>query len=208
MTLVPVELAPEAAPLPEPVDALIRDAAARIDRFVEARTDDPIFGFVPSDFAAVYRVLWTIRSRRLAPGDAFLEWGSGFGVVALLAASLGFEATGIEIEPALVAEARRLAADHGLPVEFHEGSFLPAGAEPLADRTEEFAWLDVDGESAYEEMGLDPDDFDVIFAYPWPGEEHVVVDLFDACAATGALLVTYEGVEAVRVQRKARRRLR
>lgn len=66
----------------------------------------------------------------------------------------------------------------------------------------EFAWLDTDAPSAYDDLGVDVDDFDVLFAYPWPGEEDVVVDLFERYAAVGALLVTYQGVEAVHVRRK------
>ena len=36
------------------------------------------------------------------------------------------------------------------------------------------------------ELGLDPDDFDIVFAYPWPGEEQIIFDLFASHAATGA----------------------
>jgi len=89
-----------------------------------------------------------------------------------------------------------------LPVEFVAGSFLPVGSEHLADRTEEFAWLRSDAPSAYDDLGLDPRDFDLVFAYPWPGEEHVLLGLFDRCAADGALLVTYQGKDGVRVRRR------
>jgi hypothetical protein len=54
-------------------------------------------------------------------------------------------------------------------------------------------------------LQLDPDDFDIIFAYPWPGEEQVIFDLFADNAAVGALLLTYLGQEGLRLQRKVKR---
>jgi hypothetical protein len=69
---------------------------------------------------------------------------------------------------------------------------------------DDFAWMTTDAQAAYEDLGLEPDDFDLIFAYPWPGEEQVIFDLFADCAATGALLLTYHGLEGVRLQRKRR----
>ena len=39
-----------------------------------------------------------------------------------------------------------------------------------------------------------------MFAYPWPGEAVTVFELFAAFAAPGALLVTYEGMEAMHVR--------
>jgi hypothetical protein len=51
-------------------------------------------------------------------------------------------------------------------------------------------------------MGLDINDFDMVFAYPWPGEQHVIERLFDRFAADGALLMTYNGTEGVRLFRR------
>ncbi len=48
------------------------------------------------------------------------------------------------------------------------------------------------------------DDFDVIFAFPWPAEEEMYCDLFARFAASGALLVTYSALDDVRVYRNAR----
>jgi SAM-dependent methyltransferase len=209
MALVEVPVEIHAGALPSELSEVVATATRRIDAFVEARIRDPIPGFVPSDFEAVARVLLGVRKAWLAPGDLFLEWGSGFGVVALLASRLGFRAHGIEIQQDLVHASETLASELGADVSFHAGSFLPEGAEDRVPPMGEFAWLDTDAESAYEAMGLDPEDFDVIFAYPWPGEEEVVLELFDRYAARGALLVTYRGRDAVHVHRKVReRRLR
>ena len=205
MPLVDVDLALDPIPLPAPIQTLYKEAESQIDHFVESRLDDPIVGFVPSDFPAVYAALYEIVARRLAPGRLFCEWGSGFGIVAMTAASLDFDACGIEIEDELVERARDLADEFELPVEFVRGSFIPEGGEAVADGTTEFAWLRTDAPSGYDELGLDPQDFDVVFAYPWPGEEDTIYALFERYGATGALLVTYQGVEDVRARRKVAR---
>ena len=127
------------------------------------------------------------------------------GVVASLAAMLGFEACGIEINRDLVAEAERLAEDFGLSVEFVCGNIIPPGGDRYADTAAvEMAWLSMGGADAYDLLGLDIDDFDAIFAYPWPGETEVIDGLFERYAAAGAVLATYNGLEGMRIQRKVR----
>ncbi len=204
MGLAHVDLVPVAGDLPPPLEALVLEAGRRIDAFVEARVRRPIYAFVPSDFRVVYGALLTVRERWLAPGDEFLEWGSGFGVVTMLAAAIGFSARGIEIEPDLVIEARRLARDFGAPVEFYVGSLLPAAEVGVTPPDGEVSWLDTTAQSAYEDLGMDLDELDVVFAFPWPGEGQVLLDVFEAHAAVGALLVTYEGIEGVQTWRKVR----
>ena len=201
MPLVDVDLGEVSVGMPDRVREFVREAERRLEEFVEGRLDDPIVGFVPSDFHAVFGVLAAISERHLATGGLFCEWGSGFGVVAMMASEVEFDACGIEIEQDLVDAAQELADEHDLPVEFVCGSFIPQGGEDVADIVGDFAWLRTDAPSAYDELGLDPDDFDVIFAYPWPGEEQAIYDLFERYAAAGALLVTFQGVEAVRVMR-------
>jgi len=161
--------------------------------------------FVPSDFEQVYRTLAWVDEAHLAAGRRFLEWGSGIGVVACLAAQLGFDAVGIEVELALVEIAKSLAADHDIDVEFACGSYVPSGAEPFVDTAGEVTWLRTDRPDSYADLDLEPEDFDLIFAYPWPGEEQVIFDLFQNCAAVGALLLTYHGQDGLRLQRKVRR---
>ena len=131
---------------------------------------------------------------------------TALGARSLPLCDLDFDACGIEIECDLVDAAQELADEHELPVEFVCGSFIPVGGEDVADHVGDFAWLRTDAPSAYDELGLDPQDFDVIFAYPWPGEEDTVIELFDRYAAVGALLVTYQGRDDVHVRRKVRRK--
>jgi hypothetical protein len=76
----------------------------------------------------------------------------------------------------------------------------------LVDQQAEITWLRTDGLAAYDQLDLEIDDFDLVYSYPWPGEEHVVDELFDTCAAVGALLLTYHGQDGIRLQRKVKPR--
>lgn len=199
---LPLELPQES--VPAKVARLIADAQQRIaDLEDESRASIP--AFVPSDFELVYRGLIAIQSANLATGRRLLEWGSGIGVVTCLAVSVGFNAVGIEIEPKLVRIAENLAKAHRIPTQFVYGSFVPEGAEPQVDFARDVNWLSTGGPDGYDELELEPDDFDVVFAYPWPGEEQVIFDLFVGCAAVGALLLTYHGLEGLRLHRKVKR---
>lgn len=206
MPLVDVELTLHGFGLPTDVEAFLSEADSRIARFSEispARTR----GFVASDFATVYRALRPIAEGQLGPCHSFCEWGSGFGAVASLAAMLEFDACGIEIDRPLFELSIALAQDYGLPTEFVHGSFVPQGGESIAEEVYtsnggDFFWLETNADNAYDELGLDPDDFDLIFAYPWPGEEDVIDCLFEHFAADGALLLTYGEIDSVRVRRK------
>ena len=74
--------------------------------------------------------------------------------------------------------------------------------EPWLDSLAETAWIESGGADAYEDLGLDVDDFGLIFAYPWPGDEQVLEDLFDQYAATDSVLLTFHGIEDLKVQIK------
>ena len=101
--------------------------------------------------------------------------------------------------------AESLAADHDIDVEFACGSYVPSGAEPFVDTAGEVTWLRTDRPDSYADLDLEPEDFDLIYAYPWPGEEQVIFDLFDDSAAVGSLLLTYHSQDGLRLQRKVRR---
>ena len=105
----------------------------------------------------------------------------------------------------VVDEARQLAEDFGIPVEFVQGSMIPEGHERLFRHLGDFAHLETDAASAYDDLQLEPDDFDLIFTFPWPGEEPFAEKLFDRCAADGALLLSYHGINDLRLQRRVRR---
>ncbi len=206
MPLVDIEISINGSVLPDDVVAFLREADLRVSQFVR-NSPIRVTGFVPSDFVTVYHALRAITEANLAPGTSLCEWGSGFGVVASLAAMLEVNAYGIEIERGLVDASRKLADDFGLPVEFVHGSYIPSGAEAYveetyADNNAESFSLVADADDAYDELGLDPDDFDVVFAYPWPGEERLIESLFENYAAEGTLLLMYNQYNSVRLRRK------
>jgi hypothetical protein len=178
----------------------LREANRRIRKYYRRHRNA---AFIPCNFGGAYGILRHLAARAEAAGTLFCEWGSGFGVVACLAAFLEFDAHGIEVDRTLVRASRRLAADFDLPVEFAQGSFIPAGDRLLTRAAGSFAWLTTTEAPAHEELGLATEDFGVIFAYPWPDEERAVSQLFERHAGAGALLVTHHGGEDFRLRRKS-----
>lgn len=181
---------------------LIADANDRIERFVRCHRGEPITGFVASDYAMVDHALAQIMDRRLATGDLFCEWGSGFGVVVGLAAQLGYAAHGIEAHRELTEQSRDLLEDHHIQAELAHGSMVPEDGDALVDELAQQAWLRTGEAPGYDELGIDVEDFDLFFAYPWPGDEELIDKLFESFAANGALLLTYHGMNDMRLQRK------
>ena len=148
MALVGFDLPLDSTAIPRDVRSFLGEAERRVRRFLRTGR---FAAFVPSDFARAYRILRALADADLAPSTLFCEWGSGFGVVACLAAMLDEE------------------------------------------------------NGAHDELGLDPDDFAVIFAYPWPDEEQVTAGLFQRYAAPGAVLLTHHGGAEFRLRRKTAR---
>lgn len=156
--------------------------------------------FVAADYDRVLRALLPLR----APGLRFLEWGSATGIITIMADLLGFEAYGIELDAALVDTARGLADKYGSKARFAAGSFLPAG----------YVWRAADGDvrrgtigqgiSAYRELGLPLDEFDLVYGYPWTGEEPMMRDLMRAYGRPGARLIVHGGSEGVRIYTNGR----
>lgn len=205
--LVEITLELSAANLPQRVRDLLDDADERVERFHYEHRDRPVPAFVASDFVEAYHAIRSVVELNLAPGARFAEWGSGVGAVTCLASLFGFDAIGIEIEDELVVAARGLAEDHSIEAEFVCGSFVPSGGDEILEANaynlaKNVTWLRTDGDDAYEHLGLDPDDFDLVFAYPWPGEEDAIYDLFSEYAADGALLMTHHGENGTRLRRK------
>ena len=187
----------------EPLAAeLIDEANDRIEAFMLG--DESISeNFVNCDFHLVDQALTWIAENHLLAGNRFLELGSGFGVVTMLAAIRKMEAVGIEIEPPLVEQSSELAEDSNLSARFFCGSFIPRDVPSLADLAAELEHVETDEGDVYDEIGLGMEDFDLFFAFPWPGEHGFFEAIFEACAADGALLLTYRGREGMELVRKA-----
>jgi hypothetical protein len=205
MSLVDVDLKPRPTAMPASVRAFLHEADRRIERYQQ---NSSVHGFVPSDHGRVFGALQALAESALAPGGRFCEWGSGFGVVTCLAAMIGFDACGIEIESELVDAARRLAEDFELSAEFVCGSFIPRGGECCLGDDGDYAWLTTRGDDLSGELGLSPDEVDAVYVYPWPDEERAVSAVFERYAAAGAVLLSYHGGEDFRLRRKTARRRR
>lgn len=165
--------------------------------------DVTIENFVPCDFHLLDQALSWIDQNHLLTGRHFCEFGSGFGVAAMLAATREMESVGIEIQPTLVDQANRLAGELGLSSRFYCGSFVPHDISEIIEISRDVEHVaTIEGE-VYEEIGLELDDFDLFFAFPWPGEEHFFESVFLAGAAVNALLLTYRGRNGMHLVRKA-----
>ncbi len=205
MPLIDIDLSPAADRMPSDVRSYLDAMAPRVEQF-HSPAPGGFRGFVPCDYAGFYAALSQVRTRQLACGNVFCEWGSGLGIATCLAQQLGYRAAGIEIDEPLVEAAERFAAEFALEVDFVLGSFLPRGVDDLVDE----AYADNDGclsliahaGDAYEELGRDVRDFDVIFAFPWPNDEALTAQVFLRCASEGALLLTYDETDHYRLRRK------
>ncbi len=156
--------------------------------------------FVGSELPAVDRALSHIQAEGLARGPVFCEWGSGLGGACGVAALNGFTPLGIEIQREFVDSARALAENLSLPMVCAEGTFLLPGDEDLAGTATLHTELTFNSR-AWDEMDLAPADCDVVFAYPWPGEEAIVEGTFARHASPEALLLTFHCIDRVLVQR-------
>lgn len=165
--------------VPRWVAECVRDAEERAAEY-EGRAGGG--KFVPGDYLAVYQTLAWLREAGLTGQGRFTEWGSGQGLTTILADALGMRARGVEIDRWLVAEARHLAELHESGAEFVHGSY--------------------DRRTAGELPVVAAEEADVVYVYPWPGEEAFFLGLFEETAAEGALLVAYYGVDDIRVYRR------
>lgn len=190
-------------PLPRQVASFLDDAQIRIDHFHYIHRDQPLSGFVASDYQRVFFALQYLKQTDLLRGRYFCEWGSGLGVVAGLAALQGFLASGIEVEPLLVQESDKLIRAHHLEVDIACGSFIPDGVTPPELNHAEMSWVDLTASGGYPLLNLEPNDFDLFFIYPWPGEDSFVRELFDGTAAAGALLLVYLGADEMACWQKS-----
>lgn len=182
------------------LDALCADGWEIWQRFDETFRRRHFHPFVPADYEVVRNLLSGLR----APGRRFLEWGSATGIITIMADMMGFEAYGIEIDAGLVATAREVANRHRSAARFVAGSFLPAGYQFRTRDGDPRTGTIADGPSGYLELGLALEDFDVVFGYPWGGEEAVMLDLMQRYGRSDALLILYDSDNTARMYRGGR----
>ncbi|MEM6981269.1 MAG: class I SAM-dependent methyltransferase [Planctomycetota bacterium] len=193
--------------VPTLVTAMITDVRNRIEVFQDRWDQPQIEQFVAADYELVYQALIHIKESQLTIGSQFLEWGCGFAAVSVLAASLGYNAFGVEAEADLLPHGHRTVHDWtgelGGHVELFEGNFLPPGTSRLAEDPT-LPSLHHPVADAYETLGLNIDDFAIIYSYPWPGEDDFHEAVFDATAARGAILLQFRGPNEMVAWRKTR----
>lgn len=183
------------------IKSLIIDAQQRIEAFQDRWEKTKIEQFVAADYQLVYQTLRWLKESQPLIGNHFLEWGCGFAVVGALASTMGFDAIGIEAESVLLDQGRETIGNWNAPVELVLGNFLPKHAESLAyDPT--LPSLGHQGDNAYEILQMELEDFAIVYAYPWPGEDDFHEAVFEQYAAPGAVLVLFCGPNEIRVWRK------
>jgi hypothetical protein len=161
-------------------------------------------GYVGSDFQAAFDLLRSYRGR----ATTFLEWGSGLGVVTIMATRLGFDACGIEIQPTLVEMADELAEKYQADTQFACGSFVPEAFDADVGEGDEFFRTESDASSAYDELDRQLSDFELVYAYPWPDEHQLFRSIMRQCGAPGALLIRFDNREGFSTHRCGKRRQR
>jgi len=169
------------------IHALIDEGAEIYDRFDREVRDRNWHPFVPGDYGGILQALLEFR----APGLKFLEWGSATGVVVIMADLLGFDAYGIELDAGLVSIARSLAERYESRARFVAGSFLPTGYRWRPKTGDGRLGTIGQGASAYAELGHGLDDFDVVYAYPWSGEEVMMLDLMRSYGSAKARVLLH-----------------
>lgn len=152
----------------------------------------------------VYESLLKLRGKAVT----FLEWGSGLGVVTIMASRLGFDAYGLEISPELVEQADKLATKFNCSPNFGVGSFVPSQYEWDPEMGEDGLRTDFDAADGYDEIGMDLEDFDLVYAYPWPDEHNVFRNIMQLHGSQHSLFMTFDVREGISVNRNRKRRTR
>lgn len=183
MSVARIPLSGTPCPIPHHLEILLDETSESLGDW-QGSTESHTF--VPADYVLVYDALCELRTQMpKGTKPSFLEWGSGLGIVTLLASALGWSATGIEIQPRLVRSSLETSRAFDLSARFLEGSFFPDDTDAVENLSK------IIGRS------------DLIYVYPWPDQEIEIFDLFDRFAGPDAILLTYYGIEDVRAFRKS-----
>ena len=197
----------ESLEVPDPFASLINHADELWEQFWAQKLNKRYPRYVASEPAQVYAALKHVRDEGLALGDRFIEWGSGFGVATSLASLLGFEATGIELEEGLVEIAEKLAEKHQTGAEFIATTYIPEGYISYdhlggSDIVPDDSFGHQAEAPRYDGMDIGLDEIDVFFVYPWPGEQEMMLKLFDSVASEDAILIAYYGDQEICLYRR------
>lgn len=200
MSLREIPLKLEPGSLPPKVQAVVEAWDQRSDAFFDQGYGEKHPNYVASDNALVYSALLQLLEGDHVRKGIFLEWGCGFGVATCVAALIGFEAHGIELEEPLYREAIGLKQDFDVPATILHGDYLPEGFEESDGVGGKDLITPDSSEGFHAEVrygDLDAAEVDLFFVYPWPGQEELMLDLFRAVASYGAVLLMYLGDDEI-----------
>ncbi len=191
-------------PLPDlSTDPLLEEMRAlwkETDEIWDRHHDQEGFGgYVSADYVEVYQELLKLKDQV----DTVLEWGSGLGVVTIMASRLGFQAYGIEVEPVLVEYSQELAERYGPDAQFAAGSFIPDDYQWGVELPGNPSRTETDSRAAYDELDMQPHDFDLIYAYPWPDEHGLYLDIIRNHGGENTLFMSFDAREGVSITRKS-----
>ena len=160
------------------------------DALWDEHRDHPAFhGYVSSDFQAAYDCLVDLQDRGV---ESVVEWGSGLGIVAIMASRMGFDAYGIESESELVDHSEDFAAIYGQDAQFAVGSFIPNEFRWDPGSGDEIVRTDFEAPAAYEDFDMELRDFDLIYAYPWPDERRMFENIVRKHGREGAMMLAFD----------------
>jgi predicted O-methyltransferase YrrM len=186
------------------LDAVCAEGQAIFERFDRQVRERAFHPFVAADYEVVRAALLGLRA---SGTQRFLEWGSATGIITIMADLMGFEACGIEIDGSLVETARAVAASHGSAARFVVGSFLPTGYVHRTPDGDARTGTLAEGPSGYLALGRALEDFDVVFGYPWGGEEPVMLDVMQRYGSPKAVLLLFDASGEIRAYRGGRERV-
>lgn len=176
--------------------SLWRDARALWDKHENSRA----FGaYVSADYEKVFEALTKLQGR----ATTFLEWGSGLGVVAIMASRMGFESYGIEAEDTLVEFSRTLSQSYRSEARFAQGSFIPDEFDLNPSEGDDVVRTAIDMPSGYHELDMELRDFDLVYAYPWPDEHHLYYNILREHGRSGALYLSFDVREGMQLMQVA-----
>jgi len=188
------------AALRDRIEVVCEEGRSYWHRFDDEVRQESWHPFVAADYDRVRDVLLSLHQ----PGRRFLEWGSATGVVTIMADLMGYDASGIELDTVLVRSARALAERAGSDARFAEGSFIPTGWVWRPPRGDARVGTIGEGPSGYLVLGRALSDFDVVYGFPWPGEEALMLDLFRCHGDPEARLLLHSSTGETTVHHRGR----
>jgi SAM-dependent methyltransferase len=129
------------------------------------------------------------------PPASVLDLGSGDGLTTILFAHAGYDAHGIEINDELIGKSREnaQAAPTRGTVKFANGNYLPPDIRAKLQPRPHL--LLTDAPDPYYALQKQPEEFDIFFIFPWPGQMDSVFEFFRQKAKPGAALLAIGGEE-------------